>query len=117
MLKRKQKPPSELLAENVIAFRQRILPRHSAVLARWVDAGLRMGLCDASAFFPGPGEPQQDYVLVWVRENADPAYMIAPDGNGWLVTDALRQQPLATLSSFEAALNFIRPVLPLVAAA
>jgi hypothetical protein len=76
-----------------------------------------MGLCDASAFFPDPGEPQRDYVLIWVRENSDPAYMVAPEGGGWLVTDALRQQPLATLSSFEAALNFIRPVLPLVAAA
>jgi hypothetical protein len=117
MRKRKQGPPSELSAANVIALRQRILPRHCALLARWIEAGQRMGLCDASAFFSEPGERQQDYVLVWVRENADPAYMVAPDGFGWLVTDTLRQQPLAKLGSFEAALNFIRPVLTLVAAA
>jgi len=116
MLKRKQKPPPELLAKNVIAFRQRILPRHCALLARWLDAGRRMGLCDASAFFPDPGEPQRDYVLIWVRENSDPAYMVAPEAAAGCHRCAAAQ-PLATLSSFEAALNFIRPVLPLVAAA
>jgi len=117
MLKRRDQPPFELLADNVVALRQRILPRHCALLARWLEAGQRMGLCDASAFSPDRGERQQDYVLVWVRENSDPAYMVTPEGNGWLVTDAVRRQPLAKLNSFEAALHFIRPVLPLVAAA
>ncbi len=40
-----------------------------------------------------------------------------PEGANWVVVDAVRQQTLARLPSFAAALNFIRPVLPLEAAA
>ncbi len=80
-----------------------------------------MGLCEASAFVPdrpGPLEgPREDYVLIWVRENIDPAYMVLPDGAGWLVVDAVRQQTLARTRTFAAALHFIRPVLPLEVAA
>ena len=110
------------LPGNVVPMHQRIMPRHTALLARWLDAGRRMGLCDASAFQPerprlaGEG-PRHDYVLVWVRENIDPAYMVVPEGAHWVVVDAVRQQTLARLSSFTAALNFIRPVLPLEVAA
>ncbi len=110
------------LPANVVVLHQRIIPRHTALLARWLEAGRRMGLCDASAFQPERPRlqsegPRHDYVLVWVRENIDPAYMVVPDGVQWVVVDAVRQQNLARLPSFAAALHFIRPVLPLEAAA
>lgn len=106
------------VATNVVPLHPRVMPRHTALLARWLAAGQRMGLCNAQAFYPGKSEPQQrDYVLVWVRENADPAYMVHPEGTVWVVTDMVRQMVLVRLSTFGAALNFIRPVLPLEAAA
>ena len=108
-------PP--VLPPNVILLRQRVLPAHSAILARWIEAGRRMGLCDASAFTPNADTGANSYVLVWVRENIDPAYMIVPEGTEWVVVDAVRQQNLVRVRSFLAALNFIRPVLPLEAAA
>ena len=113
--------PAELPA-NVVLLHQRIMPRHTVLLARWLEAGRRMGLCDASAFQPerprlrGEG-PRHDYILIWVRENIDPAYMVIPDGAYWMVVDAVRHQDLARLASFIDALNFIRPVLSLEAAA
>lgn len=70
-----------------------------------------MGLCDASVVLAAPGESTTDYVLVWVRENPDPAYLIAPVGMQWRITDNLRQHVLSQQESFEAALQFIRPVL------
>jgi hypothetical protein len=84
-----------------------------------------MGLCDASVFAPEPtvgktakpARPAPDYVLVWVRENIDPAYIIRPEGLMWVVIDAVRQNRLASTRSFAAALHFIRPVLKLEAAA
>ncbi len=103
---------------NVVLLQQRILPSHTALLARWVEAGRRMGICDASMFVPhAPAADAVNYVLVWVRENIDPAYMIVPEGRQWTVVDAVRQQNLTRLRSFAEALNFIRPVLPLEAAA
>lgn len=115
-------PPAipEDLPPNVVPLRQRIMPSHTALLARWVEAGRRMGICDASMFVPHGetvGFDQANYVLVWVRENIDPAYMIVPEGNGWMVVDAVRQQNLVRVRSFAAALNFVRPVLPFEAAA
>ena len=76
-----------------------------------------MGLCDASPYLATPGESDTDYVLVWVRENPDPAYMVSPEGMHWQVIDCLRNERLSQHSSFEAALNFIRPVLKLHQAA
>ena len=113
--------PADLPA-NVVPLRQRIMPRHTELLTRWLEAGRRMGLCDASAFSPervgGLTEgPRQDYVLVWVREVIDPAYMVMAEGVHWVVVDAVRQLTMARLASFEAALTFIRPVLSLEAAA
>ena len=102
---------------NVVVLHPRVTTRHTALLARWLEAGRRMGLCDASAFFPDRMDRQRDYVLVWVRENPDPAYMIQSQGAAWIVTDAVRERELARLPSFGAALNFIRPVLPLEQAA
>lgn len=102
---------------NVVVLHPRITQRHTALLARWLEAGRRMGLCDASAFFPDRSERQRDYVLVWVRENPDPAYMIRFEAGSWAVIDAVREHELARLPNFAAALHFIRPVLPLEAAA
>lgn len=113
---------SEALPHNVVLLHQRIMPRHIALLARWLEAGRRMGLCDASAFQPERPRlqaegPRHDYILIWVRENIDPAYMVIPDGVQWVVVDAVRHQDLARLPNFADALNFIRPVLSLEAAA
>jgi hypothetical protein len=106
------------VVSNVVPLHPRVMPRHTALLARWLAAGQRMGLCNAQAFYPGKSErDQRDYVLVWVRENADPAYMVHPEGTAWVVTDLVRQMVLMRLASFGAALNYIRPVLPLEAAA
>jgi hypothetical protein len=76
-----------------------------------------MGLCDASLCQPGSEGAKSPYVLVWVRENADPAYMISAEGSRWAVTDHLRQNTLIRVQTFEEALYFIRPVLPVNAAA
>jgi len=96
---------------NVVMLRQRLLAHHRAVLRRWLDAGRRMGLCDASVCHPLPGAAGPDYVLVWVRENPDPAYMIVPESMRWQITDCIRGNVLARHTSFEAALHAIRPVL------
>ena len=117
MLKRKAKPQPNYDGANIVVLRQRLLAHHREVLKRWVSAGRCMGLCDASTFLAAPGEVETDYVLVWVRENPDPAYMITPEGMNWLVTDCVRREKLSRHPSFEAALNFIRPVLKLHEAA
>lgn len=71
-----------------------------------------MGLCDADITSHNEhDEPDIEHVLVWVRENANPAYMIRPEGMGWMLIDQIRNHPLATYRSFEAALHAIRPVL------
>ena len=74
-----------------------------------------MGLCDASTFVPerstAHGQPTTEYVLVWVRENIDPAYLIRPERIGWVVVDAVRDHELGRTRSFDAALQLIRPVL------
>jgi hypothetical protein len=115
---RKRAPiTEECFGGNVTALRQRIMPYHTGLLARWLDAGRRMGLCDAAAFTPRPGEPPGDYVLVWVRENPDPAYKISPEAMQWVVTDCVRNTILSRQRSFAAALNFVRPVLSLEVAA
>lgn len=111
MLKRRTKPIQACEGANIVMLRQRLLAHHRTVLNRWLDAGRRMGLCDASVCNAGPGQAEPDYVVVWVRENPDPAYMIAAEGMNWRVTDCIRGQILARHASFEAALHFIRPVL------
>lgn len=104
-------------ASNVITLHPRITARHAALLARWVEAGQKMGICDAHAYSPRRNERGRDYVLVWVRENPDPAYMIQGEGPCWVITDLVRQRVLVSKDSFAAALYFIRPVLPLEVAA
>ena len=103
-------------ADNVIDLQLRVLPQHIEVLTRWLQAGRSMGLCDASAVQSRRGpptdvEPGTDYVIVWVRENPDPAYMITPGGTSWTVSDCVRQRVLGRLRTFVEALEFIRPVL------
>jgi len=99
---------------NVVSLRLRLLPRHREYLARWLQAGASMGLCDAdvSPRTPTDSPVMLEHVLVWVRENADPAYMIRPEGMRWLVIDHVRDHKLGSFPSFEAALYCIRPVLP-----
>lgn len=117
MLKRRMKPRQSYAGSNVVVLRQRLLAHHRTVLRRWLDAGRCMGLCDASVSLAGPGGAAPDTVVVWVRENPNPAYTIVPDGMNWCVTDCIRDQMLGRHASFEAALHFIRPVLKLHQAA
>ena len=92
-------------APNVVEFRLRVATRHREHLARWLKAGHRMGLHDADASHP-------DQVVIWVRENPDPAYLIEADGRHWVVNDCIRgDRPLGRYRTFEEALHSIRPVL------
>ena len=98
---------------NIVPLRLRFLPRHREYLMRWLQAGASMGLCDVDVSPRTPTDTAVilEHVLVWVRENADPAYMIRPDGMRWLVIDHVRNHKLGSFASFEAALYCIRPVL------
>ena len=83
-------------AENVICFHYRITERHRAYLMSWLKAGQRMGLHDADIAPPVPLDPKQHagYVLIWVRENPDPAYRVVPEARTWTVIDELRNHRL-----------------------
>ncbi len=101
-------------SSNVVSLRLCFLPRHREYLLRWLQAGASMGICDADIaprMTPQRDSVPLEHVLVWVRENADPAYMIRPEGMRWLVIDHVRSHKLGSFSSFEAALHCIRPVL------
>ena len=101
-------------SSNVVSLRLCFLPRHREYLMRWLQAGASMGLCDADVSPRAAGDRDSvmlEHVLVWVRENADPAYMIRPEGMRWLVIDHVRNHKLGSFPSFEAALHCIRPVL------
>jgi hypothetical protein len=95
---------------NVVPMRLRLLPRHREYLMRWLEAGAAMGLCDADTS-SGDGHEPNEHVLVWVRENADPAYMIRAEGLRWQLIDQVRNHRLGSFPSFEGALYAIRPVL------
>jgi hypothetical protein len=101
-------------SSNVVSLRLSFLPRHREHLMRWLQAGASMGICDADVSPRATAQGDSvllEHVLVWVRENADPAYMIRPEGMCWLVIDHVRSHKLGSFSSFEAALHCIRPVL------
>lgn len=100
---------------NVVPFRFGFLPRHKEYLSRWLEAGQRMGIFDADIEFERMPDTSEAlvHVLIWVRENADPAYMIRPQGTRWVLIDQIREHTLGNFSSFELALHTIRPVLPL----
>lgn len=104
----------ETSGDNVIEFRQKILKRHRAYLRRWLEAGQPMGLL-AGQIEP-PALPQisgaSEQIVVWVRENSAPAYLIYPKGCFWIAFDALQEHELGRFRSLPAALNAIRPVLP-----
>ena len=105
---------------NVFSLRLSFLPRHREYLMRWLQAGASMGLCDVDVSPRATGLNDAivlEHVLVWVRENANPAYMIRPEGMRWLVVDHVRDYKLGSFSSFEAALHCIRPVLSMEATA
>ena len=106
--------PGPAESSNVIPLRALLLPRHHESLARWLTASAPMGVSDAEiSMTSGASGPQAiEHVLIWVRESADPAYMIQPRGLRWAVIDHQRNYELGRHSSFEAALNAVRPVLP-----
>lgn len=96
---------------DFVEVRSCITDVHRAHLKRWLFAGRRMGLHDGQIFYGRvPGEPPGPYIAIWVRENADPAYIVKPDGRRWSVADAVRNVPLGNFDRLEAALQFIRPV-------
>jgi hypothetical protein len=99
-------------AGNVVPIRLRLGQRHGAYLCRWLEAGQRMGLHDAEITYSTPdGACAEGLVLIWVRESPDPAYRVVPEQMRWLVIDNLRDHALGRFTTFEAALNFIRPVI------
>lgn len=99
---------------NVIPFQLEILSAHREYLSRWLNAGLPMGVCDADIFSVQQRQAgvSSDYVLIWVRETADPAYKIYSRGISWVVMDAIRENTLGQFRSFADALHMVRPVLP-----
>ncbi len=103
---------------TIFVFRPTITERHHAHLLRWLHAGRRMGLHDGQVTVTSrPGEPRVLQAVIWVRENADPAYTVTPGRANWTVSDCVRNQRLGEFRTFEAALDFIRPVLGLEDAA
>lgn len=102
--------PVQVRADNVIPLRQKILPHHKNYLAQWLEAGLPMGLLDALVESVSPHKEQ---ITIWVRENAEPAYIICPSGGHWVLKDHLHEHELGRFASLDKALNKVRPVLPL----
>ena len=90
---------------KVVPLRLHVLQRHRDYLQAWVTAGARMGLCDADV---GAGRDAE--IFIWVRENADPAYVIRAQGLSWAVFDHLRDRRMGVFRDFEAALFSIRPI-------
>jgi hypothetical protein len=105
-------------SSTVVAFRLALTDRHRESLARWVKAGQRMGLHDAQ-ICADPDQPagRGQQAVIWVRENADPAYAVIPRHGAWQVKDCIRSRALGEFRSFEEALDFIRPVGDLTQAA
>ncbi|MCX5619279.1 MULTISPECIES: hypothetical protein [Bombella] len=95
----------------IIPFRQKILPRHHHYLAQWLTASEPMGILDAS--IETMVEEPSPLIVIWVRENADPAYLIRLEGPQWVLMDCLREHELGRYTDLSAALHTIRPVLPL----
>jgi hypothetical protein len=92
--------------DNVVPIRLKLLPRHREHLSRWLKAGSRMGLLDAGF----EGEDGQE-VLIWVRESAEPAYLVRAERMSWVVLNGAGDHRLGAFPAFEAALHCIRPVL------
>ncbi|MCQ0041173.1 MULTISPECIES: hypothetical protein [Acetobacteraceae] len=102
----------------VVPFRQKLLSHHRHYLATWLIASEKMGILDASIeSSPDQQTADPSLVVIWVRENADPAYLISLRGPYWVLTDCLRDNELGRYRTFSEALHTIRPVLPLHASA
>ncbi|MCT6879317.1 MAG: hypothetical protein ACRCVY_04795 [Commensalibacter sp.] len=95
---------------NIIPFRGCFLPYHHTYLKRWFEASVRMGICDIEVR-KGDSKISVDHILIWVRENANPAYIVRPLDHKWEVFDYIQKKRLGVYSIFEQALNSIRPVL------
>ncbi|QNT78037.1 hypothetical protein [Entomobacter blattae] len=98
---------------HVIPMKKNFLPRHYEYLMRWLEVGSSMGLCDVDIsprFSANQEHDTIDYILIWVREKPDPAYMIKPIGTKWVVIDHLRNYQLGQYKNFEDALLRIRPL-------
>ncbi|MBA5724872.1 hypothetical protein [Bombella favorum] len=98
----------------VVPFRQKLLPHHRHYLAKWLAASEKMGILDASIeAAPEQRTDDANLVVIWVRENTDPAYIISLSGPEWILTDCLRDNELGRYRNLSEALHTIRPVLPL----
>lgn len=99
----------------IIPMRQKILPRHRLLLMRWLEAGEKMGLLDAQIIPQSSHSSKNysfyEYVVIWVRENSNPAYLIEPKGTNWCLIDALQKREIGRYQDFTTALNHIRPAL------
>lgn len=103
-------------SHNVISLRQRILTRHKKYLMRWLKAGESMGLLDAAVdtlSYSDISYETTEQVLIWVRENSEPAYIVRPEGRCWVLIDHLQDREIGRYINFAIALRTIRPVLPL----
>ncbi|TPW35706.1 hypothetical protein [Oecophyllibacter saccharovorans] len=102
---------------NVIALRQKFLKHHRIHLEKWLVAAAPMGILDGQITGMGSPSPSSqaghEQIVIWVRENASPAYCVHSAGNSWVVMDALQQLELGRFPKFCLALHRIRPVLPL----
>ncbi|PHI95315.1 hypothetical protein BG621_05940 [Parasaccharibacter apium] len=96
---------------TIIPFRQKLLPHHRRYLAHWLTASQPMGILDAS--IESTQDSPSPLIVIWVRENADPAYLIRLEGPQWVLMDCLREHELGRYTDLSAALHTIRPVLPL----
>lgn len=97
-----------VLPTNVVSIWSRLSHANREYLSTWVKAGRSLGLLDAEVVhLRNHGNV---HVLIWVREAADAAYRVSPNGCGWTVGDNLRGNELSRHATFEAALEAIRPV-------
>ena len=97
-----------VLPINVVSIWSRLSHANREYLSTWIKAGRSLGLLDAEVVhLRSHGNV---HVLVWVREAADAAYRVTPNGLGWTVNDNLRGNELSRHATFEAALEAIRPV-------
>ncbi len=101
---------------NVVSIWSRLSIANREHLSRWLKAGRALGLLDAETVQTGSGhgpdatDGGRVHILIWVREAADAAYRVMPNGCGWTVVDNLRGNELNRHATFEEALEAIRPV-------